>query len=337
MGVAKYLEGKIIFLIINISSVAFSAILLKAFNVNLNLIIFTTALNLTGGLIFYIFDYFSKSNYFKEVIKNLENLDKKYLISDITEKADFLEGRILNEIIKKATKSMNDEISQIKRNIDDYREYIELWVHEVKTPIAASKLIIENNKSEVTKSIEEEINKIDNYIEQALFYTRSNSTEKDYIIKKYKLRTIVNKVIRRNASVFIAKRIHIETENLDQEIYSDSKWLEFILNQIMINSIKYMNKEEKKLKIYAENLGENVILNIQDNGIGIAEKDIVKIFEKGYTGENGRIFSKSTGMGLYLCKKLCDNLGLGIKIASEEGVGTIVSINFSINKMLIFQ
>ena len=135
----------------------------------------------------------------------------------------------------------------------------------------------------------------------------------------------------------IKKRVKISLGDLEKKVYSDSKWIEFILGQIISNSIKYMNKEHKELKIYCSEGSKYVILNIEDNGAGISEKDISRVFDKGFTGENGRKFGKSTGIGLYLCKKLCKKLGLDITLISEEGKFTRVSIIFPINRMMIFE
>lgn len=231
---------------------------------------------------------------------------------------------------------MTDEVASLNIKSEEYKEYIEMWVHEVKTPIAVCKLISENNESEVMDSINEEVEKIENYIEQALFYARSNEVEKDYIIKKMNIKSSVNKVIKRNMNSLLNNNIKINLDNIDQEVYSDSKWLEFILNQIIINSIKYMKKENRELKIYCDKNEENISLSICDNGIGMSEKDLAKAFEKGYTGDNGRKFIKSTGIGLYLCNKLCIKLGLRIKLDSKEGSGTKVSIIFPINRMITF-
>lgn len=334
-----FLKERALFIFINIIVLVFSSILLSALNVDLYAVIFIFVINLIGILLYHIYDYFNRKNYYDDLLMNLEALDKKYLISDVINEGSFLESKILYHIIKETTKSMKDDISSLKINNKEYREYIELWVHEIKTPIASSKLIIENNKSELTKSIEEEITKVENYIEQALFYARSNTLEKDYIIKDIDLRSIVNKVIRRNSKVLIEKKIKIETLDLDKIVYTDSKWIEFILNQIISNSIKYMDsyKSENKIKFYTRNIGENIVLYIEDIGIGMNEKDVFKAFEKGYTGENGRRFGKSTGIGLYLCKKLSNKLGLGINIESTIGKGTKVAIVFPINKMMIFQ
>ena len=151
------------------------------------------------------------------------------------------------------------------------------------------------------------------------------------------LSSCVNKVLNNNADSLIKKKVKISLGDLEKGVYSDSKWIEFILGQIISNSIKYMNKEHKELKIYCNENSKYVILNIEDNGAGISEKDISRVFDKGFTGENGRKFGKSTGIGLYLCKKLCKKLGLDITLISEEGKFTRVSIIFPINRMMIFE
>lgn len=337
MMLKEYIKEKIIFVLINLFVFVLSALFFKALKVNTYAVVFIFTLNFICSMVFYVYDYFNKKKYYENIIENLDTLEKKYLISDIVEEPSFLDGKILYNIMKQTDKSMNDEVAKLRNNNNEYREYIELWVHEIKTPISSCKLLIENNKSKVTESINEEIEKVENYIDQALFYTRSNNVEKDYIVKKMKLKDTINAVIRRNSNVFIEKKVKIDLDNVDQIIYCDSKWLEFILHQIISNSIKYMDKENKILKLYCEKYGDNILLHIWDNGVGIRESDILKVFEKGFTGENGRKFGKSTGIGLYLCRKLCNKLGLNINLQSTDGEGTMVTINFPINKMMIFE
>ncbi|HHX62582.1 MAG TPA: hypothetical protein GX707_17995 [Epulopiscium sp.] len=215
----------------------------------------------------------------------------------------------------------------------DYREYIETWVHEIKTPIASARLIIENNQNEVTKNIHHEIEKVEEYIEQVLYYARSNNVSKDYMIKEISLRALVRNVIKRNSRSFINKKVAIDIEAIEGTVYGDAKWLEFILNQVIGNSIKYMREEQGKVKIYTVKNENNIVLTLKDNGIGIIEHDLNRVFEKGFTGNNGRLFGKSTGIGLYLCKKLSDQLGLGLNLTSQIGEGTKVSIIFPLGKV----
>lgn len=191
-------------------------------------------------------------------------------------------------------------------------------------------MLIENNKTEVTKSIDEELDKVENYVEQALFYARSNTVQKDYYIKSTKLKDMVNDAIKKNKNILIGEKISINLHDLDLTVNTDNKWLIFILNQIIQNSSKYMKKEENsQIEIYSKQGKENIILYIKDNGIGIKEEEVPKVFEKGFTGTNGRLQGKkSTGIGLYLCKKLCDKLGISIELNSKENKGTEVKLIF---------
>lgn len=337
MNLRDFIKERIVFIIINSLILLFTAVLLMVLKVDSFAVLFIVIINGAGILIYHIFDYLRKKQYYDEIKENMESLDKKYLISEVIEEGTFTESKLIYDVICKGNKAMNDEIGEFKRGINDYREYIELWVHEIKTPIATCKLLIENNESPLTESIGEEVCKLENYIDQALFYTRSNTIEKDYIIKEMSLSSCVNKVLNNNADSLIKKRVKINLGDLEKRVYSDSKWIEFILGQIISNSIKYINKEYKELKIYCSESSKYVILNIEDNGAGISEKDLSRVFDKGFTGENGRKFGKSTGIGLYLCKKLCKKLGLDIKLISEEGKFTRVSIIFPINRMMIFE
>lgn len=336
MSFIEYFKDKVIFIIINIIVLVITSYLLFGLNVSSYAIFIICILNFLASISFFIYDCLRKSKYYSSLLKRLDELDKKYFIGDVATEEDFLEGKILFEIISQATKSMKDDISESIRNSNDYKEYIELWVHEIKTPIATCKLLIENNDNEVTESIGEEVTKVEDYIEQVLFYARSNAVEKDYLIKEINLKKSINSVIRKNANTLIEKRVKVDIRNVDKIVSCDSKWIEFILGQIVSNSIKYMDKKESVLKIYSENMGNDVLLKICDNGIGMDERSVIKAFEKGYTGENGRRFGKSTGMGLYLCKKLCEKLGLGINIKSKENEGTEVTILFPINDMMKF-
>ena len=219
----------------------------------------------------------------------------------------------------------------------DYREYIETWVHEIKTPIASTKLIIENNQNEVTNKIDSQMDRIEGFVEQVLYYSRSNNVNKDYIIKPINLDNVVRNVIKRNYKDFIHKRIKLDIQDIGEIVYSDGKWVEFIINQIIGNSIKYSNNKESMICIYSIKKANAVMLTIEDNGVGIITKDINRVFEKGFTGENGRKFSKSTGMGLYLCEKLCSKLGLKIGIESEVNKGTRVTLIFPLSGMVTLE
>lgn len=331
MKLIEYIKEKFVFMVINIVMTLSGVVILKALKVDTYAIVFISILNLIGVFSCYIYDYFNRKKYYDNLFKNLDGLDKKYFIAEILESGDFIESNIIYSVLEECTKSMKDEVADLKRNINDYKEYIETWVHEIKTPIASARLILENDEGYINKSVLEEIEKVEGFIEQVLFYARSSTVERDYIIKKIPLKNSINSVIRKNANILIEKRVKIQLEDIEKKVYCDSKWIEFILQQIISNSVKYMDKDEKYIKIRCLEKDKNIILKILDNGIGISEKSIEKVFEKGYTGENGRKYNNSTGMGLYLCKKLCLKLDLGISIKSKLGVGTEVTIVFPIN------
>ncbi len=284
-------------------------------------------------------EYFIKQRFYKGLEDTLNNLDDKYLISEIIKVPSFMEGKILKDLLEQINKSMVENVNKYKYKQEDYKEYIELWIHEIKIPIASSKLIIENNKNQTTKSIDEELQKIENYIEQALYYARSNTVEKDYYVKKVNLKDIVNESIKKNKNILIHERISINVHDLDLKVNTDNKWIVFILNQIIQNSIKYKKQDKNlEIEIYAKQGKENVILYIKDNGIGIKKGEITRVFEKGFTGTNGRLIGKkSTGIGLYLCKNLCNKLGISIELNSVQDEGTEIRLVFPKSSYLDIQ
>ena len=310
-------------------------IFLMAYNVGMFIKIYIPLIIMGLYMISIIIEYFKRKKFYDNLLKMLEELDEKYLITEIIKTPNFLEGQIFKNSLEQIDKSMLENVNKYKYMTEDYKEYIELWIHEIKIPIATSKMVIENNKNAITKSIDEELDKVENYIEQALFYARSNTVEKDYYIRKVVLKEIVNESIKKNKSSLIQEKISIDIHDLDIEVNTDNKWIVFILNQIIQNSIKYRKKENSVIEIYANQGKENVILYIKDNGIGIKQGEITRVFEKGFTGTNGRLSNKkSTGIGLYLCKKLCNKLGIGIELNSVQNEGTEVKLVFPKNSYI---
>lgn len=272
-------------------------------------------------------EYARKRSYYGRLLRSLDVLDRKSLLCEVLDEPDFLEGQILYRVLKECNKSMNDEIATYRHQEEEYREYIEAWMHEVKTPLAAAKLTLENDTGSVPASVSDDLRRIEDYLEQALFYARSGSVEKDYLIRPISLRELVNASVRRNAKDMIASKIGLTLENLDFIVLTDVKWTDFILNQILVNAIKYRSASPS-IRLYAKQEKNGVSLLIEDNGIGIRQADLPRVFDRGFTGETGRKFSKATGLGLYLSKRLCDKIGLGISVFSIEGKGTTVHLIF---------
>ena len=336
MSIITFIKERMLFLMVNLIMFLLIGILMKVVEVPIN-IIFILFLIWFGPLITYMFLEFIKYNrYLKNLTHTIDGLDKKYLLSEVINEPRFQEERIINEVLKECNKSMHENVKHYKDEQIEYREYIETWVHEIKTPIASAKLILENDDSNLSSRINYEMKRVEGFIEQVLYYARSSDVSKDYIIKKFSLRNVVMKAVKNNSRDFINRNIKLNIKEVEGTIFSDAKWVEFIINQIIINAVKFSIPNKGEVSIFSKINENNIILTIEDNGIGISEKDIDRVFEKGFTGENGRKFGKSTGIGLYLCKKLCDKLGIGISLISKEGLGTKVNIVFPQGKFTDF-
>lgn len=280
------------------------------------------------SIVSFIYEFIRRRQFYNEVIRLFNQVEEKSYIIEMIDRPDFTDGKILYELLRKESKYLNDCNQKHNEQYLEYRHYIETWVHEVKTPIATSKLLIENNKNIVTLSIEEEITKIDDYIEQVLYVSKSDTAEKDYHINRIYMKTLIMDVVKRKSKEMINEGIRPSLHELEYYVLTDEKWMSFIIGQIVSNAIKYKN-ESPMIEFYCEEEGNKVHLYIKDNGIGIPEQDITRVFEKGFTGINGRRkHSSSTGIGLYLCKRLCDKLEIGIEIASELSIGTTIRLTF---------
>lgn len=331
MKFSKYMQDRWKTILLLLFGVLTIEIFLLLYHIHIFIRIYIVFVIFATFLLGNFLEYQSKKCFYEDALGKLERLEEKYLMVEMLKPANMLEEEILCGILQETNKSMLEKVNEYKYIQTEYKDYIELWIHEIKLPIATCKMIIENNKNDITKSIEEEINGIEEYTEQALFYARSSYASKDYFVTKCNLKEIVNESIKRNKRTLINRKIGIRIEEIDQTIYTDPKWCNFILNQIVQNSIKYGKETGAEICFTAKEKKNGVTLSIQDNGIGMKQAETARVFDKGFTGSNGRIGKKSTGIGLYLCKKLCDKLGLGIEFSSEENIGTEVRLVFPKN------
>ena len=283
-----------------------------------------------GFIIYVVYDFGRRKKFYNKFLNDLDLLDKKYLITEMIDKPEFYDGEILYDTLYEIDKSMSEKIKEYSLNIQDFKEYIEMWIHEVKLPLSSINLMIHNNKELSDKKIVEQLKRIDDDVEQVLYYVRSENAEKDYLIKETEVNKVIGNVAMKNKDILLENKIDFIVDVDDKKVLTDSKWLEFIVNQIVSNSIKYIrNGVEHFIKITAEENNKNTILKIYDNGIGIEKSDIPKVFDKTFTGNNGRKIETSTGMGLYIAKQLCKKLGHKIAIDSKENEFTEVSILFN--------
>ena len=299
------------------------------------LILFLIALKLTSSIIIFIivftvvifslillYDYFRKRKFYNELLDKLNTLDKKYLLIEMLLEPNFLEGKILYDVLDEVNKNEHDLISKLKKKQDDFKEYIELWIHEVKLPLAS--LTLMNRKDKSTLRV---LKELEDYVEQILYYVRCENANNDYLIKEWDLDTIIKNVALRNKDDLLALDIDFKVDNCNLKVLTDSKWLEFIINQIVSNSIKYKKEKDSLIEIIGKDYKDYITITIYDNGKGISKSDLPRVFNKTFTGTNGRsASSKSTGMGLYLCRELCNKLGHKIEIDSKKDEYTKVTI-----------
>lgn len=261
-----------------------------------------------------------------------EQLQERYLIPELMKVPERADDQVFYFLLKSAEKAMLEHIEVICRERAEYKEYIEQWIHEIKTPITAMKLLCENNRYPFTRELLVEVEKTTRFTEQALYYARSEHTEKDYSIREIKLLNVVHNAIADNKYLLMQNNVRVDIVEFDDMIFSDEKWVRFIFNQLIINAVKY-RAQQPNLCIYVKRREEQICLFIEDNGIGISANDLPRVFEKGFTGENGRVRQNATGIGLYLCKCLCDKLGIGIDIFSDLN-GTTIILSFHTNDFI---
>ena len=272
-------------------------------------------------------DFFRQRNRVQELETVLEKLDQKYLFTEcVSPPRDLYERRLFN-LTRRAGRAMTGAVSDARAAQREYREYVESWVHEIKAPITAAELICQNTDSETRRKLTRELSQIETHVERALFYARAESPEKDFIIRKLTLSDLAAQAVSQHRALLLENNIQVETENLEQTVYTDSKWAVFILGQLLQNAARYRGKEPV-ITLSAKRLGTRLQLAVKDNGIGIPPHELPRVFDRGFTGSNGRARGGSTGMGLYLCKKLADSLRLEFCLKSEEGGGTEVTVIF---------
>lgn len=298
-------ENKVSFIFFFIINLTYLLVLIS-FDLEKFPVIYGFMINSFIFLVYFIYKYINKEKItFIEISKNpsqrekiildeLENIDKKY--KDLIIAYNEIEG--------------------------DLKDFYGLWIHEIKTPIAENKLILDDPNPDLDL-LRKNNKRIEDYLNILLGFVRYNSKTNDYVFKEVRIDSVVKEIIREKSYDFISKKISLEVSNLDFKVVSDEKWLSFIIGQLLNNALKY-TPAGGKIKVYCENSS----LIIEDNGIGIKQIDLPRIFEMGYTGGNGRKFGSSTGLGLYLVKSIGKDLNLDIKIESKEGKFTKIIINF---------
>lgn len=333
MSGKQYLKNQIPVIFVNLMGMLALALFLLVNGNSIQTVLFVFMVWLITLTAYLSIAYYMRKRYLNKLLDMTEQLEERYLIPEIMTIPDRADEQVFYQIMKMAEKSMLEKIGEIQNERKEYKEYIEQWIHEVKTPITAMKLLCENNRSPFTRDILAELEHINQYTEQALYYARSEHTEKDYTVREIDLCDVVHSAIADNKYLLRKSNMTITIENIENRVYTDDKWVRFILNQIISNAIKYRT-EQPVLHFSATKTNDRIILSVSDNGVGIPKSDLPRVFEKGFTGHNGRTGKNSTGIGLYLCKRLCDKLGIGLTAYSENR-GTTISLSFQMNDFVI--
>ena len=278
-------------------------------------------------------DFLRQRARLRELESILEGLDQKYLFAECLPPARTLYEKRLIDLSRRAGRAMTEAVSDARAGQREYREYVEQWVHEIKMPITAARLICRETDGAVRRRLTGELGRIEENVERALFYARAESPERDCVIRQTGLDGIVTRAVGDHRALLIQRGVRVETAGLDCCVYTDEKWAAFILGQLLQNAARYRGAEPV-ISISARPLGKQVRLTVADNGIGIPAHALPRVFDRGFTGSNGRTRGGATGMGLYLCKKLAGFLELGLEISSEEGRGTTVTLTFPTKEAL---
>lgn len=273
-----------------------------------------------------LFDYVKYNSRHKDLVWIKNNLIA--LIDRLPKEGGLIE-QDYRDIVMEFDNCYRGVISSMDKRHSEMMDFYTMWVHQIKTPISAMSMLLQQQEGEVAAQNRQELFKIERYVELVLGYLRMDSISSDLQLGEYNLESIVNQAVKKYAPVFIYKKLGVSTFDLDISVLTDEKWLTFVIEQLISNCVKYTN--EGKIEIYAD---KNKVLHIVDTGIGISSEDLPRVFEKGFTGYNGRMDKKSTGLGLYLCKRTLSKLRHKIAIESNVGGGTTILIDMESKDMV---
>lgn len=329
MSLVKYLKenkNTICFFLLIVGTVDFILITSRNFKAAVYEVLYLNLLIIVFATIFLIYNYVIWKNKYKDLVEALIKGDK---IDYVLRESNCFYNNLLGEVIKFKNYENEKLVKELKCNIDELNDYITRWIHDIKIPVAVCELILEDVEDyKIQNELEKELEKIKFLTNQVLYISRSTNYEEDLTIKSINLSSSVKQAIKRNSTLLISKNIDISIGNLDYEVLSDEKWIAYVLDQLLNNSYKYINQNGKiKISASVDN-NSNVVLSFCDNGIGIMKQDIERIFDKSFTGKNKIDSYKSTGMGLYIVKKMLNKLGHKIIVESEENEFTEFKIVF---------
>ncbi len=291
-------------------------------NIKINDILYIACLYLLVMLFFLSIDFLRFTQRFRKLEEIQRNIS--IYVQDIPKAENPYEEKY-NEVIESLYEVIQSTLNQVDRQNKETLEYYTLWIHQIKTPIAAMHLVLQNMEDIPQKSVfSQELFKIEQYVELVLQFIKIGNIEADLVIGEYTLKSLVSQSVKKYSLLFIHKGLGVEIEGCEETITTDGKWFAFLLEQLLSNAIKYTNTGT--IRIYTRQVPEGWYLTVEDSGIGIKKEDRKRVFEKGYTGFNGRMDKKASGIGLYLAQKVAAALNHEISLESEVGKGTKVHV-----------
>ena len=326
-----FLRDKIAVVAIALLVIAFITFLLVILGVTIDAIVLIDSTLAACVVLALVLEYRRRASFWKDVETAIEALDRTRYIGDLVDDPSFSEGRLALDAMLALTQLNKDELGELRTQNHERAQYTELWVHEVKTPLAAAKLVLDRMHGPDVAKLKIELERIEGLVEQALFTARSDTLVNDYLIREVRLADAVGEVCKSNMCYLASCGVTLNMQVDPQvTVMADRTWLAFILNQLITNAAKY-DASTITFTTYEEgNEGPHActVLELRDDGCGIPAADVPRVFDRGFTGEVGRAHGSATGMGLFLVARMCAQMGLDVLLASEESIGTRVQIKF---------
>lgn len=326
-----FLRDKIAVVAIALLVIAFITFLLVILGVTIDAIVLIDSTLTACVVLALVLEYRRRASFWKDVETAIEALDRTRYIGDLVDEPSFSEGRLALDAMLALTQLNKDELGELRTQNHDRAQYTELWVHEVKTPLAAAKLVLDRMHGPDVAKLKIELERIEGLVEQALFAARSDTLVNDYLIREVRLADAVGEACKSNMCYLASCGVTLNMQVDPQvTVMADRTWLAFILNQLITNAAKY-DASTITFTTYEEgNEGPHActVLELRDDGCGIPAADVPRVFDRGFTGEVGRAHGSATGMGLFLVARMCAQMGLDVLLASEESIGTRVQIKF---------
>ena len=327
----NYLRDQLRLILLWFSFIALTGFILwltPEVTLNLSSLLYILLIGLILLFTFLGFDFSRRKKWWLQLEIDNDSFVETPKITDASSNEELLYQEYFNELQTEQVALLNE----VKLQSGEQKDYIDSWVHEIKVPLASLNLITDSIEDDLSEKrynqLRKNLKRIDDYVEQVLYYSRLDSFSKDYLIKSYSLKSIVQQTVRESADYFIQKNIKFHLEGDDQTVLTDEKWLQFILNQLLNNALKY-TETGGEVTISLSKNERGTWLTVADTGIGIPPEDLSRIFNKGFTGKNGRNEeTNSTGLGLYLAKSLTEKLGHHLYVESFEGKGTSFQLLF---------